>query len=137
MTQASHYVAFVYGTLMFPAVLNRLLGRVPATAAAVLPGYARRAVSGQHYPAIVNAPTSQVHGLLLHDITPTELALLDEYEGDQYLRTPVTVATPSGTRVRAECFVWRNELRSNLSNADWSVEDFENNHLAHYLHQLP
>jgi gamma-glutamylcyclotransferase (GGCT)/AIG2-like uncharacterized protein YtfP len=55
--------AFVYGTLMADEVLRLLISRVPPSAPATLPGYARHRVKGQVFPAIVPAtPQDTVRG---------------------------------------------------------------------------
>lgn len=44
---------FVYGTLMYPQVLQTLLNRVPRNEKAVINGYRRFAINGQVFPGTI------------------------------------------------------------------------------------
>ena len=73
---------FVYGSLMHPAVCEAIIGRVPPSTPATVPGYARRRVAGEAYPACV--PTAGggvgVEGLVLSGCTAQERAVFDLFE---------------------------------------------------------
>lgn len=96
---------FVYGTLSDPAVCDALLGRIPRPAPARLNGYVRHEVRGEAYPAIVAKCEGVVRGFLYEDISQTELAALDAYEGDEYGRIGVNVETEAGWKP-AWVYVW-------------------------------
>lgn len=65
---------FVYGTLMFPEVLQALIERVPRSQAAVIHGYQRGRIRGQVFPGTVRASAAErVRGLVLFDLRPEEL----------------------------------------------------------------
>lgn len=90
---------FVYGTLRDPDVLDALLGRTLAAHECVTahaPGF--QAVHYPHrvYPALIAASGGNAPGLLLHDLTAIELAILDAFEGDEYRRAIIPVLAPSG-----------------------------------------
>lgn len=102
---------FAYGTLMDPATMARVAGRVPGTPEpARLHGYRRRDTRFG-YPAIFPAPGAVVEGVLWRGLTPAELARLDEYEdeGLAYTRTLVTVQAAAGP-VQAWVYVGRPEF---------------------------
>jgi gamma-glutamylcyclotransferase (GGCT)/AIG2-like uncharacterized protein YtfP len=91
---------FVYGTLRDPDILDALLGRVlpphqriPAHA----PGFEAVHYPQRVYPALILAPDGNAPGLVLFDLTPVELAILDAFEGNEYRRDTITVKTPSGS----------------------------------------
>ena len=96
---------FVYGTLLWPAVLEVLLRRLPEARPAVINGFARKRVCGQTYPALVKAnveipcPSGRVAespvvtGLLL-TVKPSEIAMLDWYEGEEYEMLEVEALAP-------------------------------------------
>jgi len=73
-------------------VLRVLLRRVPQHAAARVRGYRRFALEGRPYPAIVREKDAQVIGKVLLDLTPSELRILDDFEGDEYERVTVQAA---------------------------------------------
>ncbi|MGV8952759.1 MAG: gamma-glutamylcyclotransferase family protein [Cypionkella sp.] len=90
---------FAYGTLRDPDILSALLGRsLPASRciAATAPGFRAVHFPARVYPALLAAPGAEAAGLLLHGLTPAELAVLDAFEGDEYRRGEITVLTASG-----------------------------------------
>lgn len=96
---------FVYGTLRNPQVCRRLLGRMPASSGAILCGYVRMGVRGAAYPAMVADASNRVDGLVLTGLSGAELAALDAYEGDEYVRIEVCVETDAG-QARVWAYVW-------------------------------
>jgi gamma-glutamylcyclotransferase (GGCT)/AIG2-like uncharacterized protein YtfP len=135
MGPAPQLPVFVYGTLMVPQVLEILLGRVPELRPATLLGYHRYAIEGACYPAITISENSSVDGRLLTGLSSDELATLDAYEGDSYVRTGVSVLL-AGTTEAAECYVWRGAGGVALTRADWDLDAFIEHHLQHYLRTL-
>lgn len=85
---------FVYGTLRDPDLLAAVLAR-PLNGAAIFPAIApgHRVVTypSRTYPALVRAPGATAEGLVLADLTPFELDLLDAYEGAEYRRGRIPV----------------------------------------------
>jgi len=51
---------FVYGTLMYPEILEVLLQRVPESTRARIKGYKRYGLKKFVFPAVVEDPASQV-----------------------------------------------------------------------------
>lgn len=100
---------FVYGTLSDPTVCAGLLGRVPCPAPARLSGYLRHEVRGEIYPAVVAKREGVVRGFLYECLSPTELAILDAYEGDEYGRIEVSVETEAGMKP-AWVYVWTGRV---------------------------
>jgi gamma-glutamylcyclotransferase (GGCT)/AIG2-like uncharacterized protein YtfP len=91
---------FVYGTLREPDVLQRLIGRVVAGAPDFLHGYERRYDLFPPYMVAMPAPDAVIDGVVL-EITPAELAVFDEYEGKEYIRVRVQLAS------KREAWVYR------------------------------
>ncbi|KAG6899298.1 hypothetical protein C0993_011460 [Termitomyces sp. T159_Od127] len=99
--------AFFYGTLMHPKVLQRVIGHKGSLleiCPAVLLNYTRHKVKRAEYPGMV--PYEQSNVLLCHDLpledrsvrgtlviglSPKDIALLDTFEGDDYVRKGVDV----------------------------------------------
>jgi hypothetical protein len=189
----SQNVVFVYGTLMYPPVLQVLLHRVPVSVKAKIAGFKRYAISGQVFPATIESnddssvsgpemmwrfalpgtvesiscnnpihrrlvilqelsllslPTPQpaslwlqVEGVLLFSITPDEMYIFDQFEGDEYFSRDVKAVTlepcpstglPAGTTVDGSVYIWQHALRS-LLRGDWDPKLFEDTHLKSYL----
>lgn len=129
---------FVYGTLLFPEILRLLLGRLPGSSEAVLPGYHRFSIHDgadiRPYPAVFPQPASEVQGLLLHGLSPAEHAVLDAYEEEDYMKTAVSVLQDD-QRIEASVYVWRADKRGQLRGT-WSPEAFRAEHLEAYLRHL-
>ncbi len=128
---------FVYGTLQVPTVLERVLGRVPPSASAVLQGFERRSIEGQCYPAIITAPGRQVPGCVLYALTDAEWASLDVYEGAMYIRQWVSVALDDGPpSCRVQSYVLRAEYTHLLGAGAWSLTHFIEHDLNAFLAEL-
>jgi gamma-glutamylcyclotransferase (GGCT)/AIG2-like uncharacterized protein YtfP len=128
---------FVYGSLMSEEVLQVLLGRVPACAAASLGGFVRYSIRGKQYPIIAKTNKQDVvKGKLLYGINPQEVRVLDLFEGDEYVRTDVIAQTEDGKQINAATYVATTNafetLKPHLSN-EWSYEQFRDNHLQSFL----
>lgn len=93
---------FVYGTLMFPAVLDVLLGRVPATRPAGLDGWRVAALPGRSYPALVPGER-RADGKVLLDLRPEEWRIIDAYEDDVYDLCRIELVPPAGEAVAYVC----------------------------------
>ncbi|MBL7496093.1 gamma-glutamylcyclotransferase [Frankia sp. CNm7] len=96
---------FAYGTLMFEAVVEGLVGRRLPTAPAVAAGWRAARLPGRVYPGLVPAAGGRALGLVLSGLTPAEWSVLDAFEGDSYLLRTVAVevsgAGPDPVRVPA------------------------------------
>lgn len=127
--------AFVYGTLQVPAVLERVLGRVPPLRPAELRHYRRRRVSRECYPAVVPTLNETVLGSVLYELRETDWQSLDAYEGSLYTREHVAVAVDGQTRT-VQCYVLRPEYAHLLGDEAWSLEQFVERELAVFLAEL-
>lgn len=129
---------FVYGTLLFPEILQLLLRRLPDSTEAILPEYHRFSIHDgpyvRPYPAVFPQPGGEVHGLLLHGLSPTEHAVLDAYEDDDYVKTAVTVAQ-NGEMAEVSVYVWRADKKGQLRGT-WNPEQFKAENLEAYISRM-
>lgn len=95
---------FVYGTLVYPATRERLLGRPVEGVAARLPGYR---TGRRRHAYIVAKPGAQTRGMILHGLSERDFEILDEYEEVPrlYTRAPVEVMDVQGRAIR--CWVYK------------------------------
>lgn len=132
---------FVYGTLLFDEVVRALTGRRFGTRRATLHGFARHAIvrGGRHetYPAIQSQPGGAVHGRLVLDVDEHSMRRIDDYENNppEYQRLPVRVECDGGSRLPAVTYVASTSLHPFLAGT-WSMEQFEQEHLADTLRDL-
>ena len=86
------YDLFVYGTLMDERIRRQLLRRPIMQQKALLFGY-RRVHNADAYPYLAASGEGRVDGMILRQLKPAELRVLDLYEeeGRLYRRVPVRV----------------------------------------------
>lgn len=90
-------VVFCYGTLLDPEVQRRVIGRTIPSRPDRLPGYRKGVLDlgGAQYYIAVRDDQSEIEGGVIA-VTAAELRRIDGYEGEEYERARVTLA--SGTR---------------------------------------
>ena len=128
---------FTYGSLMFPEVIEIILGRPIAPeelADAVLEGYRRVAIPDRPYPTGIPALGFHIEGKILGPITEQELEQLDAYEESFYIRIPVSVSTQKGQQTAFTYIDGIGELPFALH--DWDPEMFQRKHLQAFLAKL-
>ena len=128
---------FAYGTLMFPAVIKSVIGRIPDTRSAVIKGYRRLEVAGELFPGLIRENDERVEGLVYVNITRDEWERLTAFEDDFYELQKVTVDC-SGTNVSALAHIsCRPRGNPSLSDKVWNPDLFRENHLAGFACQSP
>ena len=113
---------FTYGSLMFAEVWTRVVAADYRSVRARLEGHARFEVRDQTYPGMVPDANSQVAGVLYLDVDDADLARLDHFEGDDYVRSVLEVICEDGTARAAETYVYRRP--DCLLKTSWQPEAF-------------
>jgi gamma-glutamylcyclotransferase (GGCT)/AIG2-like uncharacterized protein YtfP len=111
---------FVYGTLLYPKLWQRLVRRRYRHAPARLPDHRRLQVRGEGYPGLIRCKGESVEGCVYFGIQPQDLRRLDHYEGEQYEQRVVTVELGDGTPVRAITYLFKKPYRARLAKREWS-----------------
>lgn len=125
---------FTYGSLMFDRVWARVVKGHYATTPATLHGYQRLAVKGEDYPvAIPAAPASSISGILYLGINAADLARLDAFEGDYYLRLPTPVIMASGQTRLAETYILKPSYRHIAETFTWDVDKFRTSGIERFI----
>lgn len=122
---------FVYGSLLFPEIRDRLVGKKVEIIDAKLNGFKRVCVLGEDYPALTRKKGHTVQGELLLDIDDPTMKLLTLFEGDEYDLKHVT-AELSDKQVLAHAFLWKTGLEYTL-DSEWGLKNFRKESLAHYI----
>lgn len=130
---------FTYGSLMYPEVWSRVVAGRYAPEPAVIEGFRRHAIAGEHYPGVVREAGGSVQGVLWRDVDDDDLARLDAFEGPDYDRIEVPahpVALPGqparrAPPVAAGLYLYR--LADRLLPRDWSVPEFEHHGLDRFI----
>jgi gamma-glutamylcyclotransferase (GGCT)/AIG2-like uncharacterized protein YtfP len=115
---------FVYGSLLVPLVFERLTGVSRQGIPALLEGYARYPLSGEVYPGLMEESGAATIGLLVDDISPLVLDMLDQFEGADYERRSVEVLTLLGNVAMAETYILTPCGRSQIVPVFWDVDVF-------------
>ena len=101
---------FTYGTLMFPEIWDRVVGRRYPKTEATIRGYQRRKIKGEPYPALVHGnPHDRVTGVLYLGVTAEHLTRLDRFEAETYKRIEVRCKTAEGKVFPALAYLFREE----------------------------
>ncbi len=122
---------FVYGTLLFPEILEGLTGRSFLTHNAELKNYKRMQVAEGDYPGVVEANGECVKGKLILNVDARSVEVLRFYEGDDY-DCKILEITIDSKLVKASVFVWKQDVKQ-LSESDWNIDHFKQNFLNDYL----
>jgi len=126
------HLLFVYGSLRDADVRRHVLGASAdrlATTTVTAPGYRVLAWPPRSYPAIVAAPGALARGLLIGGLAAGDLARLDRFEGNEYVRRPIELIV-TGRLIGADVY-WPSLPVAPA--ADWSLADWTLRHKAAFL----
>ena len=107
---------FAYGTLMWPEVLESVIGRRLEGCPAVLDGFVRLRVKGEHYPAVVSRDGGVVEGIVYSGLSVEDFRHLDRFEGEEYERMGRPV-----DGVEAQVYVLGRNFRHMAEDAIWGA----------------
>lgn len=126
---------FVYGSLMNEEVLNSLVTGHFNRQSAILKGYRRVHVLRATYPAIFADQNAEVEGLVITNINSNQLAQLDDFEGEFYCRSPVTIKPVSGGDLNCDTYIFKSEYQHMLSDQPWCNQVFRRKHMSDFLRE--
>lgn len=118
---------FTYGTLLFPEVLEAIIGRVPQNQVASAAGWRVAALRNRVYPGLVEAAGEVAHGRLLTGLSDSEWRVLDGFEDPKYELRRISL-TCGGAGL---AYVWVDEAEA--CSTPWSASAFAEMHLPAYV----
>ena len=124
---------FVYGSLMFDGIWNRVVKRQYQKQSALLPGYMRLAVKGKSYPGLIKSVNSSVQGMIYFNVTARDIKRLDKFEGRYYRKVPVTVVCEGNHKYHARAYLFARSKINLLSRKPWDPEYFRAHHLRNFI----
>ena len=128
---------FTYGSLMFHQVWSRVVAGSYERCEALLQGYDRKAVRGEAYPVLIpSSLLSQVQGIVYCDVSSSDLARLDHFEGEYYFRKTEQIITEEKKAVTAEVYVLKEEYYSIISHKAWDPVHFSMTGIHFFLHRF-
>ncbi len=119
MSDSNALSIFVFGTLMDPKIRFRVLGRTIPSAwvrPAWVMGFVRQPVLGRSYPMLVPRPRGRVRGQVIRNLSPRDLARLDAYEGEEYVRSPIWVWLASRRKIWARTYLTHHWVKASGKN---------------------
>lgn len=124
---------FVYGSLMFDEVWDKIISSRHRKVPAQLHGFARYSVAGETYPGLRKETNNKVDGLLVYGLNKKDIAALDRFEGHYYQRQRVTVTVAETGEINCETYLFKSSYLRLLSNQTWSADAFREKHLKKFL----
>ncbi|MDH5473777.1 MAG: gamma-glutamylcyclotransferase [Gammaproteobacteria bacterium] len=124
---------FVYGSLMFAPVWDRIIANHYQKCEAHLHGFKRLSIKNEVYPALVKAHEHSVSGVLIFDLRDSDLASLDQFEGDYYQRTPVQVEDKNGTLHLSDVYLFDQQYSHLLLDSEWDLNKFSQTGIDEFL----
>lgn len=121
-----------YGSLVFPEVMEALLGFRPQYENVLLRGFRRSALRGRVYPGLRRDLASEVVGRLYFDLDSSAMEILENFEDDLYERATISVDCSRG-RTEALLYLVPQQAYDELADSSWSPETFERHFLNDYL----
>lgn len=115
---------FAYGTLRCSDIFEKLTGSPPrATDPGRVKNHRCLCLRSQVYPGLIKGHGGVVDGVV-YTFSSSLWPLIDAFEGEQYLRKPVTVWYDNGKRELVHTYIFRPEFRRLLSRAPWEYQGF-------------
>ena len=128
---------FTYGTLMFPDVWRRVVGRDFACQPATLRGYAVYRVRDDVYPVLVaSEPTATADGLVYFNLGLETVEKLDRYESNVYVRQTVGATLDDDRLVECQTYFLSPKHRGRATADGWTAAWFAQHALEAYLRRL-
>jgi len=126
---------FTYGSLMFDPVWSRVVDGSYDRCEALLQGYDRKGVRHEVYPVIVPSTIhSLVQGIVYLDVSSSDLAKLDRFEGEYFFRKKEQAVTPDMKILPVEVFVLKEEYYAIISSGKWDPEHFSTTGIHFFIH---
>lgn len=132
--QESGLNIFTYGSLMFDAIWERVIGVEYEKHTARIHGYRRQALKNFTYPALIAGPEEEfVDGVVYLNVHPGDVNTLDRFEGEYYQRIGLPCILKDGSTIEADTYLFRNKYRQMLDEKPWDVKKFEDTGIRMFL----
>lgn len=109
-------------------IMTQVSGATYRPQKATLLHYVRKTVSGEVYPGIIRQDGGSVDGIVYFDVSLESFDRLDKFEGSLYVRTEVETICDDGEHVDTDTYIITSDFAHQLSDDDWSYENFLKNH---------
>lgn len=125
---------FTYGTLMYDAVWQRVIGVDYEKVQARIHGYRRRAIAGEAYPALIPGEENEVVDGVLHiAVKAADVDRLDRFEGDYYRRIRLHCRLADGRLIEAAGYRFKDKFQHMVEDRPWDIPAFESSGINRFL----
>jgi hypothetical protein len=124
---------FVYGPLMFPEVMQAVVGRNFSFREGEVRGYVRVGVRDESQAAMIPFPDTLTQGIVYVEVDQAALKRMDTFFGKLFERVEVNIETDSGDWIEAETHVFKVSKRKLLTAKPWDENEFREKHLAKFM----
>ena len=124
---------FVYGSLMYSEVWDKIVSESYLNCAATIKGYERFAIQNEVYPAVIKSKGSEVEGLIWKDVNDEDLARLNEFEGEYYVLQSEKAIDDQGSLIPVCFYLLKSQYHSILKNENWDIQRFESKNLPLFI----
>ena len=122
---------FTYGSLMFPAVWQKVVHGEYRSSVASIHGFRRVCVRDGHHPALIISPhAAPIVGRVYCGVSAEDVARLDYFETRNYERVAVAI-TVDRNATAAQAYLAVNV--NLLTDIDWNEKTFEQRGLRMFL----
>lgn len=98
-----------------------------------LSDHVRYRVRERDYPGVISKPGSHVKGTVAFNLSDSDVAKLDEFEGNDYKRVVVDVDV-EGKTVASNLYLWIGG-EDRLDGQDWDVDVFVKEKMDRWLYE--
>ena len=129
---------FVYGTLLFPEIRNKLLNKDVLFKTAYLKDFVALVIQYDHknseYPVLQKKPGTTIKGVLLYELNDEDMSILEYYEGDEYTLKQVDILIENSYK-EVLCFM-PDEKKIRRLGQEWDYLFFKEQYLEEYLNNI-
>ena len=121
---------------MFLPIWERIVSGSYTSLPAVLTGYTRMSVMNEDYPVIIPSQLGLCNGILYEQVSESDLALIDQFEGEEYKRITALVSLQNLGRpatVNAEIYCLNPDYSLIISPTFWDEENFKKNSIEKFI----
>lgn len=124
---------FVYGSLMFEPVWERVVDGHYQSVSAILKDHERLAIHGALFPGVRARTGAQVQGKVWMNVTVEDLHRLNHFESDFYDLTQATVDVTDGSQLPVSFYLVNQSWHHILDSRPWDERVFEKDHLQAFI----
>ncbi len=114
---------FVYGTLLSPLLMKKLVGKLPASQPAHIKNYKAVFFTHRHYPGLTIKRNAITAGRVYTKLSRKQIRVLDDYEGTEYKRELIKIYLENNEVKVCWIYITKQHSQRILSLLPWDKYD--------------